>query len=225
MVRQSRGRDVDTKGPRNRIVYALLPYALSLLQPHWAASTSTGCACFLNITMTLDMYLVHFATAVNSTSFSPIHPTMDPLTTLGLAANLIACVSFLSDLVKGAIEIGASENGCSSDVSQLETVYKDLERLCTDLQPGIDQQIISGTQDVVRNSAFSIKSLSQTCKEDCIKLLELLSRLKCKAADKGKWESFRVALRRHWKSSEIHRLESRLSRTQQTLTLHVSKLA
>ncbi|ETS87793.1 hypothetical protein PFICI_01621 [Pestalotiopsis fici W106-1] len=151
---------------------------------------------------------------------------MDPLTALGLAANVFACVSFTSDLIKGAIEISTSPNGCSADVSKLDSVYNDLRRLCTGLEVSVKQRNLGkDDQDYVVQLAVAIEDLSEICKKDCNDLLQLLLKFKTKTGLNGKWSSFRVALRTVWGKKTIDELEQRLSKTQHTLTLHICILA
>lgn len=151
---------------------------------------------------------------------------MDPLTALGLASNVFSCVSFASDLIKGTIEISASTNGYSVDTSKLGTVYKQLESLCDGLKCCTEHQIIKGDErDQVGRVVVAVKSLSKICKTDCDELLRIMQKLKTKDGTKGKWESFRTALKTAWEKKNMDELEERLCKTQITLTLHICTLA
>lgn len=151
---------------------------------------------------------------------------MDPLIALGLAANVFACISFASDLIKGTIDISTSPNGCSANVSKLDSVYADLERLSTGLEQGAQLQISDkDKKDPIRGITIAVERLSDHCKRDCSELLQILSKLKTKNAAGGKWKSFRVAVRTVWENKRMEELEERLSKTQQTLILHICALA
>lgn len=158
---------------------------------------------------------------------------MDPLTALGLASNVFACISFASDLIKGTIEIGRSTDGTSTDITNLDAVYNQLSKLCDGLKSGIEHRIPDHPhddaereiEDQVSKIAISLKVLSGVCKVDCDELLRIIAKLRTKDGAKGKWVGFRTALKIAWEKKSIEELEARLSRTQTTLTLHICSLA
>lgn len=155
---------------------------------------------------------------------------MDPMTALGLAANVFACISFATGLIKGTIEISTSPDGRSADTLRLESIYNELESLCDGLKSTMDHPIPSGMdkgakKDDARTIATAVKSLSAVCKTDCEELLGVIINLKAKGDTKGRWASFRIALKTAWEKRRIDELEERLSRSQTTLTLHICTLA
>lgn len=165
---------------------------------------------------------------------------MDPLTALGLASNVFSFVSFASGLIKGTLEISASTTGCNIDIARLDTVCEKLQVLCKGLQSCMEHEIpeATGEHDVddvtkifavkklddVTEVFIAVKELCATCKVDGDELLRVTKTLKTKNGSKGKWDSFRVALRKAWEKASIDELETRLSRTQGTMTLHICTL-
>ncbi|KAI0163508.1 hypothetical protein BJ166DRAFT_295322 [Pestalotiopsis sp. NC0098] len=161
---------------------------------------------------------------------------MDPLTALGLAANVFACISFATDLIKGTVEISTSPHGCSSKTLRLESIYKELEGLCNGLKscedhPSPHETIEAAEGDHAKivatavKIATAVKRLSHVCNMDCDELLRVIVQLKAKGGAKVTWASFRIALRMAWEKKNIDELEERLSRTQTALTLHICTLA
>lgn len=102
---------------------------------------------------------------------------MDPLTALGLAANVAQFVSFASELISKSEEIYASAKGCTSKVLTLETVYLQLRDFSSSLELSSQKDpkllAVQGTSKHV----FAINDLSRSCKEDCDRLLEVLCKL------------------------------------------------
>lgn len=157
---------------------------------------------------------------------SSIKTSMDPLTALGLASNVFSFVSFASGLIKGTLEIRASSNGCNIDVTRLDAICEQLHHLCDGLQSCTEHKIpASHSGDHVTKVFLAVKSLCAVCKADGDELLRITKTLRTKDGSKGKWDSFVVALKKAWQKSSIDELEERLSRTQATMTLHISTLA
>jgi hypothetical protein len=152
---------------------------------------------------------------------------MDPLTALGLAANVAQFVSFASELISKSEEIYASAKGCTSKVLTLETVYLQLRDLSSSLELSSQKDpklvAVQGTSDFTKH-VFAINDLSRSCKEDCDRLLEVLRKLRGGDGSKSRWHSFTLALKTIWKSNEIAALEQRLHHVQATLTLQICAL-
>ena len=152
---------------------------------------------------------------------------MDPLAALGLAANLAQFVSFASELLSRSREIYASAKGCTTNVLTLETIYSQLRELSSGLELSSrrDPKLVAveGTSEFVKH-VFAINNLSQLCKNECDRLLEALRKLQGGGGSRNKWQSFMLALKTVWKSSEIADLEQRLHHVQATLTLEICAL-
>jgi hypothetical protein len=152
---------------------------------------------------------------------------MDPLTALGLSANVAQFVSFASELISKSKEIYSSAKGCTRKVLTLETVYSQLRDLSSSLELSSRKDpklaAVEGTSKFVKH-VFAINNLSQLCKNDCDRLMEALRKLQGGEGSRNKWQSFTLALKTVWKSSEIADLEQRLHHVQATLTLQICAL-
>lgn len=152
--------------------------------------------------------------------------TMDPFTAIGLASNVFSFVSFASGLIRGTIEIHSSAVGCSVNVSQLDEIYEQLQSLFNALESCAKHDIVKlDDYDPVVEKLQAIIRLSQICKSDGQELLRIIKRLRTKGGSKGKWDSFRVALRTARQKSTIDELDNRFSKNQVALTLHICTLA
>lgn len=151
---------------------------------------------------------------------------MDPLTALGLASNVFSFVSFASGLIKGTLEIRASTSGCNIDIARLDVICGDLQDLCDGLQSSSEHRILGArAEDHVTKVFVAVKSLCASCKADGDEILHITKTLRTKNGSKGKWDSFKAALKTAWEKSSIDELEERLSKTQITITLHICTLA
>lgn len=150
---------------------------------------------------------------------------LDPLTALGLAANVTQFVSFASKLISTSQEIYALRKGCSNQILTLERTYEEVKSLSQKLGSEVNAaQLPPGLVPSV-DSVSGIQDLALLCRHDCIRLLEVVRRLKGKAGPSSRWQSFRIALNTIWSSKEILELEERLNCTQTTLTLQLCTLA
>jgi hypothetical protein len=149
---------------------------------------------------------------------------MDPLTAFGLAANVVQFVTFAAGLISKPREVHNLAKGTTNDVLILDTIYTELLALSSKLEVSSqidpDITIVPGKSALVDHTV-AISKLSQTCKNDCTKLLEALRKLRGRDGPKSRWKSFKIALNTIWKSDEIAALEKRLHNIQTTLTLHI----
>lgn len=153
---------------------------------------------------------------------------MDPLNALGLASNVFSFVSFAAGLIQGTRTISASASGSSTDITNLGMVCEQLQNLCEGLDACTHYEILGAhlaAEDHATKVLVAVKALCIICKTDGDELLRIVTKLRTKDGSKGKWQSFRVALRMAWEKATIDDLEARLSRTQVTLTLHICTLA
>lgn len=149
---------------------------------------------------------------------------MDPVTAIGIAGAVVQFVSFAHKLVSETREIHASAQSRSGHVATIDEIYTSLLRLNSQLQVSSTLNPNELESDGIIKHVLAIRGLSQSCERDCAKLLEIAQKLRGKGETGGKLQSFRVALKTLWKSSEIEELEERLQRTQTTLTLHICAL-
>jgi hypothetical protein len=145
---------------------------------------------------------------------------MDPFTAIGFASNIAQFVGYAANLVRTAVEIEQSAEGRAGQVTTLDTLYTQLSKFNGHLVTSLDSnRHVDASHEVWE----SLRSLAKLSKEDCDKLLRTVGQLK--TTSKGKWQSFRAALRTLWKKDEIEELEKRLQRTQTALMLHICTAA
>ncbi|KAJ5360510.1 hypothetical protein N7517_009701 [Penicillium concentricum] len=152
---------------------------------------------------------------------------MDPLTALGLASNVVQFVQFASNLVKIAVEVRRSSSGCTDDILTLDTLYGQLNDFNSELLSGRDNasSYLNGPGSKSNKNSTSLRTLSLLCQSDCEKLLLVVRKLKVQDGSRGRWQSFRTALKSLWEKEDIEDLERRLQRTQMTMTFHICALA
>lgn len=161
---------------------------------------------------------------------------MDPLTAFGLAANVVSFVSFASDLIKISVETYRAGSDGTDEVLSLEKVHVDLSSLSSRLGITCQQRIAHNTvrpwvasrDDLeVEKTVLAVKRLAELCKEDCDELMQITANLRLKNGGDtiSKRESFRVAMRKVRKASDIDKIEQRLHQRQATLTLHICTIS
>ena len=152
---------------------------------------------------------------------------MDPLTALGLSANVAQFISYTFSLVSKSQEIYSSAQRCTSKVLTLEAVCAQLRDFSTSLELSSQRNPkLEAVQEESRfkNHVYAINDLSRLCKIDCDRLLEVVRKLQGGSGLKSRWQSFKLAFMTVWKGNEILDLEQRLHHVQQTLTLHICAL-
>jgi hypothetical protein len=136
---------------------------------------------------------------------------MDPCTALGLASNVVQFVHFASSLVHAVVEVQRSSAGCTDEVLSLDTLYGQLNDFHVELESNPSNASRNHEQhgSVSVHGSSSFRTLSLLCKSDCEKLLRVVRKLKTQDASRGRWQSFRIALRTLWDKKEIEDLEQR----------------
>ena len=126
---------------------------------------------------------------------------MDPVTTLGLAANIVQFVDFSRRLVCRTRGLYESNTGVSGDHDVLETVCKDLVQLNTALV----------TSSAASTIPAQYRELASDCTSIAEELLTVLDYVRMTQSHK-KWKSFLTALRCVWKERQIEDLITRIER-------------
>ncbi len=135
---------------------------------------------------------------------------VDPFTALGVAGNIINLVDFTWKLFSGAYTIYRSESGASDKNAVLEVIARHVSSL-------------SGAVMVEHAHSQDLQSLAAESKSVAEKILGALEKLKLNGS-KSRWASLKVALKDIWSQSEIHNLETTLSKLQARVTAHVQHL-
>ncbi|KAF6809448.1 hypothetical protein CSOJ01_06926 [Colletotrichum sojae] len=141
---------------------------------------------------------------------------MNPLAALGLASNVVQFVDFTSGLMRTAKEIYRSADGATSAVLDLDTLYSELRDHLDQLVLGHNKagRYLHLMSTRSNSSDHTLRNMSTLCKSDCEKLLTKIKELKDSGGSRGRWRSFRIALKYVWNEEEIQDLEHRLIRTQ-----------
>lgn len=146
---------------------------------------------------------------------------MDPLSAFGLAASTVQFITFATTLIHKSIEIYGS--GSTDETRSLEATYQTLSQFSHSLGSfgnvnHLDPGFLSQIQPLMR--------LSDSCHDDCEKLLEVVSKLKVATnARRRLLKTFKVAWAAFIKDDEIASLEQRLARSQATLTLCICQMS
>ncbi|KAI0894015.1 hypothetical protein F4806DRAFT_128040 [Annulohypoxylon nitens] len=158
---------------------------------------------------------------------------MDPFTILGASASVAQFVGYAIKFFSAAREIHASTRACTSKITILDEVYRELRDLSPRLESPLQEigqnarllELTDTDLNRLLQHSNSINALSRVCGEDCIKLLDVIANLKGKNGRPNRWNSFGVALKTILKSNEIVELEQRLQHTQTTLTLQICAMS
>ena len=123
------------------------------------------------------------------------------LAALGLASNIIQFVEFGYKLFSESRALYKASDKRVEESVELEIIFKALKRLSDDLGA-----IPSSTTPQPQAELLPLAKRCQTIADE---LLVALNELQVKGA-KGKWQCFRSALKRIWKSQEIEDMARRL---------------
>lgn len=145
---------------------------------------------------------------------------MDPLTTLGVAANVIQLVQFAGKLISESQEAYDSLDGTSHRNTHLEAMALNLQTLLAQLskEPTEPASILpSRAESSARTSAEeNLKQLVTDSKEIAKQLLMTLQNLKVQVGNR-RWRSVKQALTSAWKQKDIAELQTRLSDIRQQI--------
>ncbi|KAK2732455.1 hypothetical protein CKAH01_19040 [Colletotrichum kahawae] len=126
---------------------------------------------------------------------------MDPLTALGLAANIVPFIEIAAKVLKAAKEIHDSESGGLDD-------NVNLEKYATQLKQHYSNLLAPDSDDLIGDDK-EICALAAECQKLAHDLLDVLERIK--PADRSsKLQSFRLALKNMWRGKDKEMLEKRL---------------
>jgi hypothetical protein len=138
---------------------------------------------------------------------------MDPITALGLAANIIDFISFSWGIINGTAEIYRSANGALTENDRIGTVIGDLNRITEDLIKG---KSIQGQTTAER----AIKELAEDCKDDSDALLKLLEKLKVQGR-RTVWKSVKAKFKSLMSADEMDALKKRLQEYRSEITTNL----
>ena len=126
---------------------------------------------------------------------------MDPITTIGLAGNIVQFVDFSWGLLCESKRLYESSIGALADNDVLDTIANDIDRFSDVLTA---PSAVGAVSDQMRDLVLQ-------CKEVAHELLAILDNVKAKGSRK-KWTSFVAVLRSVWKKEQIEGLFARMER-------------
>lgn len=150
-----------------------------------------------------------------SLPYSSIDIVMDPLTAIGLVANIAAFVDFGYKVIAAAREIQQSVTGATSGNENIEFLSMKMQALTIDLKSS--KPLTAMTADELR-----LNELVLECHDLSKELTDLLGALKAKSPN-SKRHAFGAVLRNIRKKDEKDKLVARLDRCRQQLHLQLSQ--
>jgi hypothetical protein len=151
---------------------------------------------------------------------------MDPLSALGLAANVLQFVQFAFGLLTNAQRIHLSGPGPSGEEQNVEGIYARLLDFSTLFQgrPHSDNEDAATFQS--SKYFLALAKLVEECREHCEKLLDITRKLQVKDGTKARWwKSFEKALYETWKKEDIESLKSRIRDCQTEIVMHLCRIS
>ncbi|KAF5707972.1 hypothetical protein FMUND_10837 [Fusarium mundagurra] len=138
---------------------------------------------------------------------------LDPVTAIGLASSIVAFVDFSAKLVTGSIEIYQANDGTLTENRSSQAVTIAMEKFAARLVIQQPSQLGEEEKELV--------DLATKCHAVCIKILDLLRRIKPKDLS-SKRQSLWAALKNKFHQGEREELEKRLDTYRRQLELHMS---
>ncbi|KAJ5006471.1 hypothetical protein K4K48_003451 [Colletotrichum sp. SAR 10_66] len=126
---------------------------------------------------------------------------MDPLTALGLVANIVPFIEIAAKVLKTAKEIHDSESGGLND-------NVNLEKYATQLKQHYSNLLAPDSPDLIGDDK-ELCALATECQKLARDLLDVLERIK-PANRSSKWHSLKSAAKNLWRATDKEMLEKRL---------------
>ena len=144
---------------------------------------------------------------------------MDPFSILSIAGNVIQFLQFTAGILNSTKKIYYAASGASADSEHLEDVYSNLSRFNERLISWAKKRATEDHGQSYFESAKDLEQIAEACKNDCQKLLDLVTKLKTKTGTRMKWwNSFSKAIREVWVEGEIDKLKARINENRQVAT-------
>ncbi|KAH8758100.1 hypothetical protein BGZ57DRAFT_1008652 [Hyaloscypha finlandica] len=140
---------------------------------------------------------------------------MDPVTAIGLAANILSFIDYSAKVISASIDIYGSVSGNTQESGNSEVIATEMRRFAAKLQPPSTAQV-SGEEKALCNLATECEALAK-------KILDLLEKLKPKNR-KSKSSSLVAGLKTKFYEGERRKLEEQLSSCRIQLDLQLNYL-
>lgn len=142
---------------------------------------------------------------------------LDPLTALGIAANVVQFIDFTLRIIAKSNDIHQSASGSLVEHDDLSKVTLDLSALSKKLQ---DALTMTATTANLTPDEQALHHLSTGCFEASQELMQALQKLQS-SGKLGRFRSFRQALKTVWSKDEIKQLERRVGMYKEELTFRI----
>ncbi|KAJ3579710.1 hypothetical protein NPX13_g859 [Xylaria arbuscula] len=149
---------------------------------------------------------------------------MEPLTALGLAANLVQFVQFAFDLSRRSATIYHSATGSSESAQHLDGIYSKLSTFSGHLVLNSVNNAPSHPGALASKHCANLVALAEDCQSVCDELLKSVGKLRVQEGTgtcERRWKSFRKALLETWQAGRVNELMDRIDRLQSNMTLHL----
>lgn len=134
---------------------------------------------------------------------------LESLAALGIAANIIQFVEFGCNLFSKSRALYKASDTRVEESVELEIISKALKRLSNDLIAIPSSTMSQSQAEANLQAEADLLPLAKRCQAIADELLVALDKLQVNGG-KGKWQCFRSALKRIWKSHEIDDMARRL---------------
>lgn len=141
---------------------------------------------------------------------------LESVAALSLASSIVQFLDFGGKLFSTTKELYTSTTGLLADNVELETIASSLSHLSEDLANTHSKNIRPSPTDT------DLANLAQDCKKIADELLAALDQLRLRGSG-TKWQCFRVALKKIWRSAKIEEMVKRLDACRSQLTTCLMK--
>lgn len=148
----------------------------------------------------------------------------NPFAGVGLMADMVKFIDFVSTTIKESKEISQSPQGATQANEDIETICTSLRDLSLNLvgAPSSQQAIVSA---VLSPSDVRIKDMAQGCVDIANKILDTVHPLARGKSSRKAFSTLYYALKCAWKRGEVKALEDRLEKLREQLNLEIVALA
>jgi hypothetical protein len=140
--------------------------------------------------------------------------TMESLTALGLAANIVQFVDFSTRLLAEASEVYHAATGLPKEHVELQDVADNLNSM-------VERLVIPTNRGPSSSAQAEISKIALSAMEVAGDLIRTVEKLKVSDGSKNKWRSFRQALSTLWIKDKIESSQKRLGAIRDQLSSQV----
>lgn len=147
---------------------------------------------------------------------------MDPISTLGVVANVFEVISFASDLVSAGNKIYHSRNGALDNNTTAEELANDLRKLSNGLSESQAAWMKAHGGQLLDADEVRLRNICERCSETAIELNVQLQKLKVQDGTRfRRLRSYRQAIISVWREDEVDKVAARLDKFHRELDTHI----